>query len=192
MITYHTVNVAGLDIFYREAGASDKPTLLLLHGFPTASHMFRDLMPQLAAHFHLIAPDFPGFGQSSAPDHTTFSYTFDHLAEVTTAFLEQLQLDHFYMYVFDYGAPIGFRIATAHPEWLLGIISQNGNVYQEGLGEKWATRQDFWDHPTPAKRDQYRTAFAPETIKQQYTFGTPANSVSPDGYTLDIAYIPDT
>ncbi|WP_024747780.1 alpha/beta fold hydrolase [Levilactobacillus namurensis] len=188
MTTYHTVQIDHLKIFYREAGDSTKPTMLLFHGFPSASHMFRDLMPLLADHFHLIAPDFPGFGQSSMPNHADFTYTFTHLASVMTDFITHLQLTKFYLYVFDYGAPIGFHIATAHPDWIQGIVSQNGNVYREGLGAKWATRQDFWDHPTAAKRASYRTAFAPETIKGQYLTGTPANSVGPDGYTLDIAY----
>lgn len=188
MTTYHTISIDHLNIFYREAGDPQNPTMLLLHGFPSASHMFRDLMPRLAQDFHLIAPDYPGFGQSSLPNHRDFAYTFDHLAEIMTDFLQALHLNRFYLYVFDYGAPIGFHIATAHPDWIAGIVSQNGNVYQEGLGAKWATRQDFWEHPTPEKRNSYRSAFAPETIKGQYLTGTPANSVSPDGYTLDIAY----
>ncbi|MFD1454736.1 alpha/beta fold hydrolase [Levilactobacillus lanxiensis] len=188
MTSFHTVQVDDLNIFYREAGNPEKPTMLLFHGFPSASHMFRDLMPRLENDFHLIAPDYPGFGQSSMPNHKDFTYTFAHLAAVMTDFIEKLGLNPFYMYVFDYGAPIGFQIAAAHPEWIQGIVSQNGNVYQEGLGQKWATRQDFWDHPTPEKRAGYRSAFAPETIKGQYLTGTPANSVSPDGYTLDIAY----
>ncbi|WP_137625922.1 alpha/beta fold hydrolase [Lactiplantibacillus pingfangensis] len=188
MMTYQTIEVDGLSIFYREAGDQTKPTMLLLHGFPSASHMFRDLMPALADRFHLIAPDFPGFGQSSAPSHDDFSYTFDHLTAVITDFLQALNLTQFYLYVFDYGAPIGFRIAMAHPDWIEGIVSQNGNIYQEGLGPKWATRQDFWDHPTTAKRDSYRSAFASKTIIGQYTFGTQPNRVSPDGYLLDIAY----
>lgn len=188
MMTYHTVKVNDLNIFYREAGDPTKPTMILFHGFPSASHMFREFMPALAKHFHLIAPDYPGFGQSSAPDHSVFSYTFDHLTEVMTAFWQQLNLGPAYIYVFDYGAPIGFRVAAQQPDWIRGIISQNGNIYQAGLGPKWAERQDFWDHPTPAKRDSYRTAFAPETIKGQYLTGTQPHTVAPDGYTLDIAY----
>lgn len=188
MITYHQQHVEDLSIFYREAGDPSKPTMLLLHGFPSASHMFRDLMPALENHFHLIAPDFPGFGQSSSPDHDEFIYSFKHLSEVITAFLQELHLTSFYMYVFDYGAPIGYYIALDHPGWIRGIVSQNGNAYQEGLGSKWATRQDFWDHPTQAKRDSYRTAFSPETIKNQYLTGTQPNRVAPDGYMLDIAY----
>ena len=188
MISYHRLEVSGLSIFYREAGDPNLPTMVLLHGFPSAGHMFRDLMPLLSDRFHLIALDYPGFGQSSMPNHQEFSYTFEHLATVTTEFLAKLKLTDFYLYVFDYGAPIGFMIAMAHPQWIRGIISQNGNIYQAGLGEKWATRRDFWEHPTAAKRASYRNAFAPETIKGQYLTGTPANSVSPDGYTLDIAY----
>ncbi|BDZ30842.1 alpha/beta hydrolase [Lactiplantibacillus sp. WILCCON 0030] len=188
MTIYQTINVDGLKIFYREAGSPNKPTMLLLHGFPSASHMFRNLIPALADRFHLIAPDFPGFGQSSAPSRETFDYTFEHLSAVITDFVAALKLDQFYLYVFDYGAPIGFRIAMQHPDWIQGIVSQNGNIYQEGLGPKWATRQDFWDHPTQAKRDGYRTAFAPKTIIGQYTFGTQPQRVSPDGYMLDIAY----
>jgi len=188
MTSFHTMQLDGLNIFYREAGDPQKPTMLLFHGFPSASHMFRDLMPLLEQHFHLIAPDYPGFGQSSMPDHESFTYTFSHIADIMTDFIEKLDLKKFYMYVFDYGAPIGFQIAANHPEWIQGIVSQNGNIYREGLGKKWATRQDFWDNPTPEKRDSYRNAFAPETIKGQYVTGTPANSVSPDGYTLDIAY----
>ena len=188
MTSFHTLQLDKLNIFYREAGNPAKPTMLLFHGFPSASHMFRDLMPLLEHDFHLIAPDYPGFGQSSMPNHHDFTYTFENLSQVMTDFIEKLGLTKFYMYVFDYGAPIGFQIAAAHPEWIQGIVSQNGNVYQEGLGKKWATRQDFWDNPTPEKRASYRTAFASETIKSQYLTGTPANSVGPDGYTLDIAY----
>ena len=191
---YSKIKACDTGIFYREAGAIDKPVLLLLHGFPTASHMFRDLMPVLAEDFHMIAPDYPGFGQSDAPDRTTFSYTFDHIADVIDGFLDQLGVSKFYMYVFDYGAPIGFRLALRHPERILGIISQNGNMYQEGLGEKWKARAEYWRDPTPELREQYKSAFAPETVIGQYTFGTENGSVSPDGYSLDLYYsqvIPD-
>jgi pimeloyl-ACP methyl ester carboxylesterase len=188
MTKFNNIEVDGLNIFYREAGDANKPVMLLLHGFPSTSHMFRDLMPALSDDFHLIAPDYPGFGQSDSPDHQQFDYTFEHLSEIIEDFLKKLNIDGFYMYVFDYGAPIGFYIASRHPEWIKGIVSQNGNVYLEGLGKKWSERQDFWDNPTQEKRDSYRTAFAPETIKGQYTFGTPKNSVAPDGYMLDTAY----
>jgi len=191
---YGKINVHGIDIFYREAGSPDKPTLILFHGFPSSGHMFRDLMPMLEDDFHIIAPDYPGFGQSESPDRESFSYTFDHLSEVMDAFIRALGIDKFYMYVFDYGAPIGFRLAVKHPEAILGIISQNGNVYQEGLGKKWEARAEYWQHPTPELREQYKSAFAPETVMGQYTFGTEDGAVSPDGYSLDLYYsqiIPD-
>lgn len=188
MTKFNTVEVDNLNIFYREAGEDTKPNFLLLHGFPSASHMFNDLIPILAEHFHVIAPDFPGFGQSESPDHTKFEYTFKHLAQVINDFTDQLRLKKFYMYVFDYGAPIGFYIASQHPEKILGIVSQNGNIYQEGLGKKWATRKDFWEHPTEEKRNSYRSAFALETVKGQHEFGTPKGQVGPDNYMLDVAY----
>ena len=129
------IKVDGINIFYRTAGKQSKPTLVLFHGFPSASHMFRDLMPMLEDDFYMIAPDYPGFGQSDAPDRAAFSYTFDHIADIMEAFLNQIGAERFYMYVFDYGAPIGFRIAARHPDRILGIVSQNGNVYREGLGK---------------------------------------------------------
>ena len=191
---FDKVNLGGVNIFYREAGSRQNPTIVLLHGFPSASHMFRDLILLLEDEYHLIAPDYPGFGQSDAPDRAVFPYTFDHIADIMDGFLEQLNVDRFYMYVFDYGAPIGFRIAVRHPERILGIISQNGNVYQEGLGQKWAARAEYWRHPTLELREQYKSAFAPETVIGQYVFGTEEGSVSPDGYSLDLYYsqlIPD-
>ena len=191
---YNTITVDGTNIFYRECGGDDKPVLVLFHGFPSASHMFRDLMPMLEDRFHLIAPDYPGFGQSESPDRDQFAYSFDHLAEVMDAFLEKLGIERFYMYVFDYGAPIGFRIAVKHPEKILGIVSQNGNIYQEGLGKKWEARAEYWANPTPELREQYKSAFAKDTVIGQYTFGTEEGSVSPDGYSLDLYYasvIPD-
>lgn len=191
---YSRIRVQGTEVFFRESGAEDMPVMVLFHGFPSASHMFRDLIPLLEDRFHLIAPDYPGFGLSESPSREQFAYTFDHLAEVMDAFLEQKGVKSFYMYVFDYGAPIGFRIALRHPERILGIVSQNGNVYQEGLGSKWAARAEYWKAPTPELREQYKSAFARDTVVGQYTFGTPEGSVSPDGYTLDLHYasvIPD-
>lgn len=191
---YKKINVQGIQLFYRECGSEDKPVMVLFHGFPSASHMFRDLMPMLEDKFHLIAPDYPGFGQSEAPARKDFAYTFDHIAELMDAFLQALHVDKFYMYVFDYGAPIGFRLAIKHPEQILGIVSQNGNVYQEGLGKKWAARAEYWQHPTQELREQYKSAFAKDTVIGQYTFGTQEGSVSPDGYSLDLYYaatIPD-
>lgn len=185
---YKKIEVDGVKIFYREAGAVDKPTMILFHGFPSASHMFRDLIPRLEENFHLIAPDYPGFGQSDIPPRENFAYTFDNLANVMENFLKRLGVGKFFMYVFDYGAPIGFRIAVKNPNAILGIISQNGNVYAEGLGKKWVARAEYWKNPTLELREQYKSAFAPETIIGQYTFGTPECSVSPDGYSLDIFY----
>ena len=187
-VKFSKVNLGGINVFYREAGSRQNPTIVLFHGFPSASHMFRDLIPLLEDEYHLIAPDYPGFGQSDAPSRENFSYTFDHLAQVMDDLLDHLGLSKFYIYVFDYGAPIGFRIAVKHPERILGIISQNGNVYQEGLGQKWAARADYWSHPTKELREQYKSAFAPQTVIGQYTDGTEPNSVSPDGYSLDLYY----
>ncbi|OBZ17675.1 alpha/beta fold hydrolase [Bacillus sp. FJAT-26390] len=189
MTTYHYVEIEGLQVFYRKAGNPDKPVILFLHGFPSASHMFRDLMPELENDYYLIAPDYPGFGHSSSPDRDNFQYTFDQITEIMEAFMNQLRITKYALYVFDYGAPIGFRLAMRHPEKVTAIISQNGNVYREGLGQKWAAREEYWRNPTQEKRDSYRTAFAPDTIKYQYVDGTKENQVSPDGYTLDIAYM---
>lgn len=191
---YASLDVNGVKVAYRECGNDDKPVMVLFHGFPSASHMFRDLMPMLEQKFHLIAPDYPGFGQSESPAREKFEYTFDHLAEIVDAFLEKKGISSFYMYVFDYGAPIGFRIAVKHPERILGIVSQNGNVYQEGLGKKWEARAEYWKNPTAELREQYKSAFARDTVIGQYTFGTEEGSVSPDGYSLDLYYasvIPD-
>lgn len=185
---YSKIKVNGLNVFYRESGDIDKPTFLLLHGFPTASHLFRNLMPMLEKKFHVIAPDFIGFGQSDAPLHSDFDYTFANLTEYVDGFLNAMKIDKFYLYVFDYGAPIGFNLAVKYPKRILGIVSQNGNIYQEGLGPKWADRQAYWDDPTPELRKQYQTAFAPETIKGQYLGVEKEGSVSPDGYSLDIFY----
>lgn len=189
MTTYHTINVEGIDIFYRQEGSIEKPVMILLHGFPSSSHMFRDLIPLLAKHFFLIAPDYPGFGHSSSPKRNDFEYTFENITHVMEGFIAQLQLTKYALYVFDYGAPIGFRLALYHPEHITAIISQNGNIYREGLGEKWATREEYWSNPTPEKRESYKAAFSPATIKHQYIDGTKENVVSPDGYTLDSFYM---
>ncbi|MFE4712675.1 alpha/beta fold hydrolase [Paenibacillus sp. NPDC056722] len=188
MTTYHSVEVEGLEVFYRKAGNPNKPVIVLLHGFPSASHMFRELIPVLEKDYYVIAPDYPGFGNTSSPDREEFQYTFDHITEVMESFIDKLLLTKYALYVFDYGAPIGFRIAMHRPERVTAIISQNGNIYREGLGEKWAAREEYWNHPTPEKRESYHTAFAPDTIKNQYVQGTEDNRVSPDGYALDIAY----
>src|SRR5215471_14388748 len=152
MTTYQQAIVDGAKIFYREDGAKDRPTLLLLHGFPTSSHMFRNLIPVLADRYHLVAPDLPGFGFSEAPDRGRFAYTFEHLAGVIGRFTEVLGLRRYALYVFDYGAPVGFRLALRHPERVTAIVSQNGNAYEEGLSDGWNPIQRYWKEPTPQNR----------------------------------------
>ena len=189
-INYRTAEVAGLKIFYREAGRADAPTLLLLHGFPSAGHMFRDLIPPLAERFHLVAPDLPGFGQSDMPSRDDFKYTFDNLAQTVDRFTEALGLERFAIYIFDYGAPVGLRIAAKHPERITAIISQNGNAYEEGLSEGWKPIQAYWREPTQANRDALRDFLTPETTRFQYTHGVADPSlVSPDGRSLDDHYL---
>jgi pimeloyl-ACP methyl ester carboxylesterase len=189
-INYRTVEVDGLKIFYREAGRADAPALLLLHGFPSASHMFRDLIPLLADRFHLVVPDLPGFGQSDMPSRNDFSYTFDNLARAIGRFTEVIGLKRFAIYIFDYGAPVGLRIAVKHPERITAIISQNGNAYEEGLSDGWKPIRAYWEGPSQANRDALRAFLAPETTVWQYTQGVPdATAVSPDGYSLDNLYL---
>ena len=189
-INYRTAEVDGLKIFYREAGPADAPTLLLLHGFPSAGHMFRDLIPLLAERFHLVAPDLPGFGQSDMPSRDSFKYTFDNLAEAISRFTEIIGQRRFAIYIFDYGAPVGLRIAAKHPERITAIISQNGNAYEEGLSEGWSPIQAYWREPTQVNRDALRSFLAPETTRFQYTHGVSDPSlVSPDGRSLDDYYL---
>ena len=189
-IKYQTADVDGFKVFYREAGPTGAPKLLLLHGFPSASHMFRDLIPLLADRFHIIAPDLPGFGQSDMPARDEFAYTFDNLANVIERFTEVVGFDRFAVYVFDYGAPTGFRLATRRPERISAIISQNGNAYEEGLSDGWTPIRAYWQDPSQANRDALRAFLAPETTKWQYTHGVsdPA-AVSPDGQSLDNFYL---
>jgi pimeloyl-ACP methyl ester carboxylesterase len=187
---YRTVDVDGLNIFYREAGAAGAPVLLLLHGFPSASHMFRDLIPLLADRFHIVAPDLPGFGQSDMPARDKFDYTFDNIARVIDRFTEVIGLARFAIYVFDYGAPTGFRIAAKHPDRITAIISQNGNAYVEGLSDGWNPIRAYWQDPSQANRDALRSLLTPEATRWQYTHGVPdAASVSPDGQSLDNFYL---
>jgi pimeloyl-ACP methyl ester carboxylesterase len=189
-LSFREVDVDGINIFYREAGPQDGPAILLLHGFPTASHMFRNLIPLLANRFRLVAPDLPGFGQSDMPDRGEFTYTFDAIARVIDRFTDIIELARFTIYVFDYGAPTGFRLATWHPERVTAIISQNGNAYAEGLSDGWKPIRAYWEDPSPANRDALRAFLAPETTVWQYTHGVgdPA-AVSPDGYSLDNFYL---
>lgn len=189
-ITYHTADVDGFKIFYREAGLREARTLLLLHGFPTAGHMFRDLIPLLADRYHLIAPDLPGFGQSEAPSRATFTYSFDRIAHRIDRFTEVIGLGRFAIYVFDYGAPTGFRIATKHPDRVTAIISQNGNAYEEGLSDGWNPMRTYWEDASPTNRNALRAFLTPETTRWQYTHGVPdPSAVSPDGYSLDDFYL---
>ena len=184
--TYRTANVDGMELFYREAGAVGAPKLLLLHGFPTSSHMFRDLMPLLADRFHIVAPDLPGFGRSEDPRANTF----DSIAETIERFTEIVGFDRFAVYVFDYGAPTGFRLAMRHPERITALISQNGNAYVEGLSDGWNPIRNYWDDPSQANRAALRTMLTPETTYWQYTHGVAdPSAVSPDGYTLDEHYL---
>jgi pimeloyl-ACP methyl ester carboxylesterase len=189
-IRYRTADVDGFKIFYREAGPAGAPKLLLLHGFPTASHMFRDLIPLLADRFHIVAPDLPGFGQSDMPPREKFSYTFDNIAGVMDRLTEVIGLDRFAVYVFDYGAPTGFRLAVRHPERITAIISQNGNAYEEGLSEGWGPIRAYWQDRSQANRKALRAFLTPETTRWQYTHGVPDQTmVSPDGRNLDDFYL---
>src|SRR5271163_616076 len=189
-VHYRAADVGGLKISYREAGRADAPTLLLLHGFPTAGHMFRDLIPLLANRFHLVAPDLPGFGQSDMPPRNAFNYTFENLAETIDHFTDVIGLKRFAISIFDYGAPVGLRIALKHPDRITAIVSQNGNAYEEGLSDGWTPIRAYWEDPSQTKRDALRAFLAPETTVWQYTHGVPdATAVSPDGYSLDNFYL---
>jgi pimeloyl-ACP methyl ester carboxylesterase len=189
-IAYRSADVDGVTVFYREAGPAQAPTLVLLHGFPSASHQFRELIPLLAGRFHVVAPDLPGFGQSDMPARGDFAYTFDHLAGVIDRWTQVLGLDRFALYVFDYGAPVGFRIAARHPERVTAIISQNGNAYEEGLSDAWSPIQAYWKEPSAANREAIRVMLDPQTTVWQYTHGVPdPTRVSPDGYGLDNYYL---
>ncbi|HYY40615.1 MAG TPA: alpha/beta hydrolase, partial [Nitrososphaera sp.] len=183
---YKTAQIDGLDIFYREAGPKDAPTTLLLHGFPTSSHMFRNLMMKLSDKFHLVAPDYPGFGNSSAPPTNIFDYTFDHLAEIMEKFIQHIQLRRFSMYLQDYGAPIGFRIATKHPDWIEALIIQNGNAYEEGLRDFWIPLKAYWKNRNKENEAALKKFLTIDATKWQYTHGVRnVEAISPDNWLID-------
>jgi pimeloyl-ACP methyl ester carboxylesterase len=183
---HKTIKVDGLDIFYREAGPTDAPVLLLLHGFPTSSHMFRNLIPALSDRYHVIAPDYPGYGQSSMPSVIEFKYTFDNLANVVEVFTEKLNLKSYSLYLMDYGAPVGFRLAAKHPERVQSLIIQNGNAYEEGLREFWAPFKTYWKDSSETNAEPLRKLLTIDATKWQYTHGTrQVETISPDNWLVD-------
>jgi pimeloyl-ACP methyl ester carboxylesterase len=190
MTKYRHASVDGIKVFYREDGPANAPAILLLHGFPTSSHMFRNLIPALADNYHVVAPDLPGFGFSDAPDRKDYRYTFEQIAKTIAAFTQSIGLNRFAMYVFDYGAPVGFRLALAHPERIAAIISQNGNAYEEGLSEGWNPIQKYWKEPTEQNRVALRAFLTPEATKSQYLYGVQDESlIAPEAYQLDSALL---
>ncbi|WP_454760342.1 alpha/beta fold hydrolase [Caulobacter segnis] len=185
-IVLRRAEVGDVSIFYREAGDPERPTILLLHGFPTSSHQFRDLIPRLADRYHVVAPDLPGFGFTTAPEG--FDYSFANLAKAMEAFTDAIGLQRYAIYIFDYGAPVGLRLALARPSAITAIISQNGNAYEEGLSDGWATTRAYWADPSPANREAMRSMFTLETTRWQYTHGAPDETqVAPEAYWLDYA-----
>ncbi len=190
-VSFHSSEAAGIKIFYREAGDPEAPAVLLLHGFPTSSHMFRNLIPQLAGDYHVVAPDLPGFGFSDAPDHKSFQYTFDHLAEVIGDFVEQIGLEKFAVYIFDYGAPVGLRLALRFPDRITALISQSGNAYVEGLSDGWAPIRAYWEKPTPENRNALKSLLTIEGTRWQYHHGVanPEEHVAPEAILLDQALL---
>jgi pimeloyl-ACP methyl ester carboxylesterase len=190
MVAHRMMKVDGLDIFYREAGSNDLPALVLLHGFPASSHMFRNLIPALADQFYLVAPDFPGFGNSAMPSVDEYVYSFQNLADVTDKFIQAKGLQKYSLYLFDYGAPVGFRIAHRHPERVESLIIQNGNAYNEGLREFWEPLKACWEERSPENEAALRKLLTPEATKWQYTYGVRnAEAISPDGYNMDTFFL---
>jgi pimeloyl-ACP methyl ester carboxylesterase len=186
VVHYKTAKIEGVDIFYREAGPANGPVVLLLHGFPTSSHMFRNLIPALADRYHVIAPDYPGFGESSAPNHTEFAYTFGHYADLVDALVTGLGAKRYAMYVMDYGAPVGYRLALKHPERVSGLIVQNGNAYEEGLTAFWDPIKAYWADGSDAHRAALRGLMQLETTKFQYTDGVKdVSRIDPDNWRHD-------
>lgn len=186
----HRVTADNVNVFYREAGPPDAPVVLLLHGFPTSSFQYRELIPRLADRYHVIAPDLPGFGFTEVPEGRRYQYSFDALAKTMQSFAEALALKRYALYIFDYGAPVGLRLALAHPKSITAIVSQNGNAYEDGLGEAWRPIQRYWQEPSPANREALRPVLTLEGIRGVYELGVPDPSViAPEGYTLDAALI---
>ncbi|MGE5706499.1 MAG: alpha/beta hydrolase, partial [Nitrososphaerales archaeon] len=188
MTEYKTIKIDGLDIFYREAGPKNAPTILLLHGFPTSSHMFRNLIQKLSDEFHLVAPDYPGYGNSSMPTVDEFNYTFENMAKIIYKFAETIELEKYSLYMMDYGAPIGFRLFSMQPEKVQAFIIQNGNAYDEGLGEFWNPIKDWWNNTTAENEKKLHYLVTEETTKWQYINGTRNSlSISPDNWIIDQA-----
>ncbi len=189
-VSYRTITVENVDIFYREAGDPNKPTILLLHGFPTSSHMFRNLIPALSDRFHVIAPDYPGFGNSAKPDVKDFDYSFDHLAVLMGKLVEKLEVKKYSLYLMDYGAPIGFRLAASNPEQIDSLIIQNGNAYDEGLAEFWDPIKKYWNDRSPENAAPLANFITLEGVKWQYTHGVRNEaSISPDNWNVDIRHL---
>jgi pimeloyl-ACP methyl ester carboxylesterase len=190
LTSHHRIEADGVHVFYREAGPADAPVILLLHGFPTSSFQYRELIPRLADRYRVIAPDLPGFGFTEVPAERDYKYTFDALAKTIFAFTQTLKLTRYAMYVFDYGAPTGFRLALMAPECVTAIVSQNGNAYEEGLGDAWQPIQRYWREPTPEHRNAIRAGLTLEGMRHEYSVGIPdPRLIKPEGYTLDAALL---
>ena len=190
LTAHHSIEADGVQVFYREAGPVDAPVILLLHGFPTSSFQYRELIPRLADRYRVIAPDMPGFGFTEVPAERAYRYTFDSLARTIFAFTQALKLTTYALYVFDYGAPTGFRLALMAPGRVTAIVSQNGNAYEEGLGDAWQPIQRYWREPTLEHRNAIRAALTPAGMKHEYSVGIPDPTlIKPEGYTLDAALL---
>ncbi|MGY4690978.1 alpha/beta fold hydrolase [Salibacterium sp. K-3] len=186
LVEYKTVSIKNVTIFYREVGDRGNPTILLLHGFPSSSHMYRNLIPELMDQYHIVAPDYPGFGNSDQPDMDEFNYTFDNFASLMNEFVEELKLEKFSLYVHDYGAPVGFRLAAGHPERIQAIITQNGNAYEEGLLSAWDPVRAYWENPSEENKNNVKPLLTADFTKYQYTNGTRnPKRISPDAWNMD-------